>query len=390
MKKYILAFSASILLATFSYSQNKIPKNHSLANLTCKTCHSCEVPTKKNPCLIPCPRADMITINQSPEQAPEIEVLKELSNQYLPVVFSHKVHAQMSQMSGGCGTCHHYNTVGPIQPCINCHETSRQRQDISKPDLEAAYHRQCINCHREWSHSNNCTSCHALKSKGEVVDINKMVKKMAGKSHPQLAEPKKIVYETNNNKGKIVTFYHNEHTNLFGAKCIDCHKNENCTTCHDKNKTTAVQKTYGNLPIKIHKTKEEHHKPCFSCHQDDKCSLCHQDKPAGPFNHALITGWALNRFHENLSCKKCHGVSKKFAKLNNDCNNCHKDFIAGKFNHQVTGLKLSENHKDLDCTDCHKERNFAKAPTCDGCHDDESFPKDRPGIEVTVSLKQKK
>ncbi len=380
----ILFFSITI------YSQNKLPKNHSLTNLTCKTCHTCDVPTKKNPCLVPCPRSEMVTINQSPDQAPEVEVLKELSSRYMPVVFSHKLHAQMSQMSGGCGTCHHYNTVGPIQPCINCHETSRKRADISKPDLEAAYHRQCINCHREWSHSNDCTSCHALKNKNESISIASYVKKMTGKSHPALVEPKKIVYETNYNKGKIVTFFHNEHINLFGAKCIDCHRDENCTKCHDKNKTTNVQQIYSDVPIKIHKSKEEHHKPCFSCHQDDKCSLCHKDKSMAPFNHAISTGWALNRFHENLTCEKCHGSSTKFVKLNNDCNNCHKDFVAGKFDHKVTGLKLSENHKDLDCNECHKEKNFTKTPTCENCHDDKSFPKDKPGTEVNISSKKKK
>ena len=386
MKKIFL-FILTIFI-TVASGQNKISANHSLMNLTCKTCHSCDVPTKKDPCLIPCPRADMITVNQTPSQAPEVEVLKELSNKYLPVVFSHKIHAEMAEMAGGCKTCHHYNTVGPIQPCINCHETSRKRDDISKPDLEAAYHRQCITCHREWSHSNNCTSCHALKNASNTSLVSSNVKKISGKTHPKLEEPSKIVYETNYSKGKFVTFFHDEHIKTFGASCVNCHQQDNCTKCHDRDKTNLVQKISDGMPIKIQKSKAEHHKPCFSCHQNDSCSLCHKDKESGPFNHLEVTGWALNRFHEKLSCEKCHGTSKKFVKLNNDCISCHTNFAPGKFDHKITGLKLDENHSELDCKECHQEKTFAK-PVCTNCHDDKSFPKNKPGKLTPVSLGKK-
>lgn len=384
MKKLILL---NIILFSFVIlSQGKLPKNHTLSSkLTCKTCHECEVPTKKDPCLIACPRNQMVTVYQSADKTVNVVTLDELSKKYMPVVFSHRAHAQMSEMSGGCVICHHYNTSGPIQPCKNCHQAERKREDISKPDLEAAYHRQCINCHREWSHQNDCTSCHALKSGNTAVQ--KVDTKKAGfKDHPKLETPKKVVYETLDRKGKYVTFYHDEHLNLFGATCINCHQQENCTQCHDKGKATLTQKFY-NAPIKIHKTADQHHKPCFSCHSDDKCTVCHSNKPEGPFNHAERTGWALNRFHESLSCTKCHGTSYKFAKLDNKCESCHKNFAAGKFDHSVTGLKLDENHKDADCTDCHKEKNFSATPTCTNCHDDKSYPKNKPGKEVRVSLK---
>ena len=55
-------------------------------------------------------------------------------------------------MGGGCENCHHYNTSGPILKCSSCHESSRKREDVSIPDLKGAYHRQCMDCHREWSH----------------------------------------------------------------------------------------------------------------------------------------------------------------------------------------------------------------------------------------------
>ncbi len=382
MKKLLLL---NILLFTISIlGQSKLPKEHRLSTkLTCKTCHACEVPTRKDPCLVACPRNKMVTVYQSADKTVNVVTLGELSKKYMPVVFYHRAHAQMSEMSGGCATCHHYNTSGPIQPCKNCHQAERKRDDISKPDLEAAYHRQCINCHREWSHENSCTSCHELKTG------NAAARQLVSKDHPKLKVPEKVVYETLSRKGKYVTFYHDEHIKLFGASCISCHQNENCTKCHDKGKPTLTQQLYDS-PIKIHKSADQHHKPCFSCHSEDKCSVCHLNKPEGPFNHAERTGWALNKFHQKLSCSECHGNSNKFVKLDNKCESCHKDFAAGKFDHSLTGLKLDENHKDLDCVECHKEKNFSNPPACDNCHDDKSFPKNKPGKEVLISLKRKK
>ncbi len=386
MKKLILL--NIFLLSLPIFSQSKLPKGHSLSTkLTCKTCHACEVPTKKDPCMVECPRNEMVTVYQPADKTINVVLLKELSKKYLPVVFYHRAHAQMSEMSGGCTTCHHYNTSGPIQPCKNCHQKERKREDISKPDLEAAYHRQCINCHREWSHENSCTYCHALKSisaGARKIDVNKI----ALKDHPKLKEPEKVVYETSSREGRYVIFYHNEHINLFGASCINCHQHENCTQCHDKGQPTLTQQFY-NMPIKIKKSADQHHKPCFSCHENDSCNLCHKTKPGMPFNHAVRTGWALNKFHEKLSCSNCHGTSGKFVKLDNKCESCHNSFEAGKFDHDLTGLRLDENHKDLDCVECHKGKNFSNPPACDNCHEDKTFPKNRPGKEVSLSLKRK-
>ncbi len=382
MKKTV--FILVSVFASVLYGQNKTSNSHSLINLTCKTCHLCDVPTSKDPCLKPCPRADMITVNQTPEQGPEIEILKELSDKYVPVVFSHRIHSEMAEMSGGCKTCHHYNTIGPIQPCINCHETTRKREDISKPDLEAAYHRQCISCHREWSHSNDCTSCHELKTDAGTGLVSSNVKKITGKVHPKLKEPVKLVFETNYDKGKIVTFYHEEHIKVFGVKCVDCHKDDNCTKCHDKVKANLSQTENGGTPIMLQRPKSGHHKPCFTCHENDNCNVCHKDKESGPFNHFAAAGWELNRFHQGLACEKCHGTSKQFVKIDNECKNCHKDFIPGKFKHQVTGLKLDENHAELDCNNCHQEKTFRK-PVCTNCHDDKTYPKNKPGTMLNVS-----
>ena len=375
MKRVILGF---LIFSSINIAQN-INKDHSLKNINCKTCHTCDVPTKQDPCLVACPRNEMVTVHQSADEGPKVVKIDELADKYQPVIFSHKTHAQMSQMSGGCGNCHHYNTTGPILICSDCHSIERKREDISKPDLQAAYHRQCINCHKEWSHSTNCTSCHLAK--GTTIQ-NKQESQTLTKNHPEVLEPVKLVYETNYDKGKIVTFYHDEHTNLFGAECTSCHTNNNCTRCHD---TEIKQTVSSSIPEKINKPLSEHHQPCFKCHQDDECTKCHMDKPAGKFDHRLSTGWALNRFHKKLECKKCHGSNKKFVKLNNSCISCHKEFTDGSFQHMKTGLKLNETHSELECEDCHLENNFANKPDCTNCHDDKNFPNDKPGILVKAS-----
>jgi len=366
-----------IIITTVTLAQNNTG-NHSLKNIDCKTCHACEVPTKQNPCLVACPRNEMITVHQSPEEGPVEIVIEKLKDKYLPVNFSHKVHAQMSEMSGGCANCHHYNTAGPIISCSECHSIERKREDISKPDLEAAYHRQCINCHKEWSHSTDCNSCH--QPAGSTLSK----KESDGKDHPNVSEPERLIYETNYSKGKFVTFYHNDHTKLFKADCVSCHQDNNCTRCHD---VSNIQIVSSNIPEKIRKSASEHHQPCFKCHENDKCSKCHIDKPAEPFNHKLSTGWALNRFHEILECTKCHGTGNNFARLDSNCNSCHNNFTPGSFEHKVTGLILDEVHSELECGDCHTENNFAVKPDCSACHDDKNYPADKPGNLVKLTKK---
>ncbi|NCQ17223.1 MAG: cytochrome c3 family protein [Ignavibacteria bacterium] len=377
MKKIIVIIF--LLTISLPLSAQKNPgKDHAKSNVNCKTCHVCDVPTKDDPCLVQCPREKMKTVYESPDKTVDVVSLDELSKKYLPVTFSHRVHAQMSVLSGGCGTCHHYNTSGPIQPCKNCHQTSRKRDDISKPDLEAAYHRQCITCHREWSHGTSCNSCHNLKTTNKEYQKEEVKKKVKGKVHPALIEPAKIVFETKYEKGKMVTFFHDDHTKKFKIDCTSCHKNETCLKCHDVNKTSNEKSKI----IRAQKSLDEHHKKCFSCHKEDKCESCHLGKPSEHFDHKKRTGWVLNKFHDELSCAKCHGSKIPYSKLDTKCVNCHKGWNIENFKHTITGLQLDETHAQLNCEDCHEEKNFAVKPVCSNCHENFIYPKQKPGKMV--------
>jgi hypothetical protein len=374
----------SILLFLFILSvsinaQVKLGKDHSKLNISCQTCHTCEVPTKNDPCLVVCPRENIVTIYQKPEQTPELIVIDLLKNRYGPVYFSHRIHAQMSEMSGGCGGCHHYNTAGPILNCNSCHETSRKREDVSLPDLTGAYHRQCMDCHREWSHSTDCTSCHLPINEVKGTEKEQIAERLKGREHPVIIEPTKIVYQTQTDKGKFATFYHNEHTTKFNLDCISCHKQESCSSCHDVNRKPLNGNVRVNDVDKSKLTFEQQHRNCIGCHKEDECSTCHSNEELKPFDHLRSSGWELKFYHDKLTCQKCHGTKLPYAKLDRNCVSCHKDWNTETFNHEVTGIKLDEMHLEFSCDDCHTDNDYSVKPACDNCHEDYSYPEIIPG-----------
>ncbi len=194
-----------------------------------------------------------------------------------------------------------------------------------------------------------------------------------GKSHPVINVPGKRVYTTPYKQGPVVTFQHKEHIDLFGFRCVDCHKAENCGHCHDLKGTTPP------------KTQVEVHAICNDCHGKDECRKCHDTKERPGFTHSS-TGWPLNPYHNQLDCWTCHPTGKRIAKLNKMCANCHRGWTPDNFQHAVTGLQLDETHKDMDCESCHPGRKFESDPVCADCHDDGRTPKDAPpGMKVKHS-----
>jgi len=346
-----------------------------MLDLDCRECHTCDNPTSATACLKACPR---LTVAQNTgrhvvAEAPEGMVLDALADQYQGVRFNHKLHAGMSEMNAGCSTCHHFCPPGKIPPCGSCHSVEASTQNLRQPSLKGAYHRQCMNCHREWSHETDCNICHLPSSnfalKGDKTDPTDIM----GKSHPVIAAPEKRSYHTPYEKGPVVTFYHQEHIDLFGLRCVDCHQKENCSYCHDMQK-----------PATLKKSMEQVHAICSSCHQTAKCSKCHDTVERPAFSHAA-TGWSVGRFHSRLECRACHPTGKRISKVNRECTSCHGGWNQENFHHAVTGLQLDETHGAADCADCHANRRYAEKPTCAGCHDDNrDFKSVPPGKYVRV------
>lgn len=368
MKKLYLLSIVICFYFSNSFGQIENLKTHTQMNVDCKKCHICDTPTKANPCLIMCPRNKIEVVRHSPSEGPDNIIIDQVQGEqdrYEPANFTHKLHSEMSLMSGGCSICHHFNPPGKIVKCNTCHETARQRTDLTKPDLKAAFHRQCMGCHKTWEENTQCESCHALKSKNKEPKQ----KIAAVKSHPQISIPIKIIYETDSDEGDIVTFFHNDHSSLFGYECSDCHDSETCANCHSE--------------FQLDKIKEDPHDRCSSCHNvENNCNSCHKNEIAEPFNHKKKTGFDLTMYHSGVGCNSCHTSKDKFTGLKSDCMSCHTN-KEGYFNHKITGINLDETHIEFECENCHQIKDYSKKPTCVECHDEDvSYPKSIPGKRV--------
>ncbi len=341
-----------------------------MGEIECSKCHTCESPTAAEPCLKACPRLSSAhqTAEHELSEAPDRMTIGEIADLYKPVEFNHKLHAEMAGMGGNCATCHHYSPEGePIPPCKECHGEGNP-VNLRQPGLKGAYHRQCLGCHREWSHETKCVVCH-LPEEGKLMsDPTLDSTDIIGISHPVIESPDMKLYNTPYKPGPLVTFYHEEHIQLFGLACASCHKKESCGDCHDLQQAASKPK----------KTMEEVHAICNDCHIDDACNKCHGHEQKPAFVHAQ-TGWPLNEYHQDLGCRSCHPTGKPIATLNNNCNNCHGGWNQDNFEHLVTGLQLSESHLEFECESCHPDKQYDKEPDCSMCHEDLTYEDMPPG-----------
>jgi hypothetical protein len=363
----------------------------------CACCHTCNRPTLKDQCLPACGRAPGLYMHG--QKGPDIVVLDELQDAYLPVPFDHKGHADMAEMTRGCVTCHHYTPEGQQHPaCKACHEAGIKGTGIRKPGLKGAYHRQCLNCHKDWTDPSDCAICHRRRTSGPAT--RDAAARPPGydileRMHPPTPEPQTEYYRAESKEGakSMVIFRHWEHVNRFDLRCAECHHEDNCKRCH----------TTRNGEEEQPRTVREHHQPCLHCHESDmnegtteitgKCRKCHyqEGQPMiDPFDHA-DTGWPLSGYHKGKSCRDCH-EKVPFIKPSTNCNDCHRGWEPDSFNHAVTGQILTENHKEINCADCHMDRKFDVPPTCVECHEEDdgvSFPAQRPGLILAPAALQR-
>lgn len=89
-------------------------------------------------------------------------VIKKREDHYEPVRFAHKRHAALTK---DCSKCHHYrpkdeNALETTR-CSACHQDSFNPDHPERIGLKAAYHQQCIECHKtEAKGPTNCKGCH--------------------------------------------------------------------------------------------------------------------------------------------------------------------------------------------------------------------------------------
>lgn len=340
----------------------------------CAGCHACENPTRENPCLLGCPRHEGKFLRENVvDVGPDIILIDQLANLYEPVIFAHRLHADMSEMTGGCENCHHYSEPGGVvPPCRECHEVvhTADTVDLNTPALKGAYHRQCMNCHVDWAGDNDCAFCHA-EANGDPEAVPHDPTDIVGVPHPLIEAVPTYNYETTYADGPVVTFHHEDHVDMFGLDCVACHRGDSCAKCHDGNE-------------KKERVKLDHVNSCCSCHGERDCGFCHSQEPKPKFDHAVSVGWKLDPYHGGVDCKTCHGDPKEFRYPSGRCSDCHIHWEAGSFDHAVTGLVLSEDHLDLDCDSCHLDMDMEANPSCEDCHEEERFPDYRPGTLVSA------
>jgi len=338
----------------------------------CVNCHECAHPTSVDPCLRPCSRGKLAEFD--PMIGPDTCVLDDLENEYAPVIFGHRLHAEMSPMGQGCTNCHHYSDPGEITACKNCHPIGISHENLRQPGLKGAYHRQCMGCHTDWSGTTQCDLCHAKIEAGApkpVVDAEHPPR--PGRITAKFEAPEKKTWESSYGGGTIVTLHHKSHTETYGIPCAACHHAEGCAFCHSEEARSQP----------VRHSEQALHAICVTCHEETSCEQCHMKEEAVEFSHER-TGWPIAVYHSSLACRDCHGSPYHFTKPSPKCDSCHPAFTSGEFDHGRTGLVLDENHAVLDCDTCHEGDAYAVAPAaCDNCHDGEyRYPENLPGTRV--------
>ncbi len=89
-------------------------------------------------------------------------VIRKTEDHYGPVRFMHTKHAVVIK---DCALCHHYRPLDEAASetvrCSACHQQSFQKDHPERLGLKAAYHQQCMGCHREMNKGPiDCAGCH--------------------------------------------------------------------------------------------------------------------------------------------------------------------------------------------------------------------------------------
>lgn len=329
----------------------------------CRDCHDCDKPTPEDPCLPECSRDihPLIWKDFLELQSPDTCVIDILEDLYEPVIFDHQQHARMSGMGGSsCRLCHHENGDHEVQRCVECHPVTLQAgEGLTVPGLKTAYHRQCMFCHKEWSHETDCEICHAHKG-GERKQPSSMGLGNGREMHHKPL-PERVLFTTSHEDAPYVSFDHVEHAENYGLSCASCHSQDNCASCHDER----------NIVNGRHLHSYSNRSTCTQCHQVGRCVVCHATTPDRRFSHSL-TGFPMRSFHADLACARCHEAEHSHGWLSHDCDDCHGEWDTDSFDHATKlGVDLGEDHEGMDCGDCHPDPAFLDAPVCGDCHDDD-------------------
>lgn len=131
-----------------------------------------------------------ITDTYEDKDIPEKVIIGELFYEYEPVQFPHRkiidslvekikddklanyFHGEKGTI---CQACHHNSPVAKKPPrCVSCHGKPFDEKNLLRPGLKAAYHQQCMGCHKEMGiekpKPTGCTDCHKVAGTSRLYD----------------------------------------------------------------------------------------------------------------------------------------------------------------------------------------------------------------------------
>lgn len=287
----------------------------------------------------------------------------------------HKAHEAWRKAPVTCGGCHRADDVHRgqfTQSCDQCHSSmswAGGKFEHAKTDfqLTGAHARVACNaCHvggRYKPAPRTCAGCHATD------DVHRGTRgDDCGKCHV-----------TQDWKG--AKFNHLKET---GYDLAGAHAQVDCLACHRS----------GDYREKIPKD-------CNGCHRADdahaarfgaKCADCHGNDEwrLSAYDHAARHKFALVGAHARISCHACHTAPAATQMLKQDCASCHRseDPHGGRlrggceachgqdswrsgitFDHDLTDYPLLGLHRVVSCAQCHATLAFARTPArCVDCH----------------------
>jgi hypothetical protein len=126
---------------------------------------------------------DAVNETYGDDDIPETVTIKALSNKYEAVKLPHRkmVRTMVANIKNNqlanyfhfekgtvCQGCHHNSPAAKTPPrCVSCHSKPFNAKDPFKPGLMAAYHRQCMECHKTMGIAKpvatDCNACHQKK-----------------------------------------------------------------------------------------------------------------------------------------------------------------------------------------------------------------------------------
>ena len=260
-------------------------------------------------------------------------------------------HAKLEKAD--CLECHAPRKGVPDEKCNKCHEAIGA-QVAAKKGFHGLTGQACVKCHSD-HHGRDYDSTNVDP---KTFDHSKTGYVLEGK-HSKI-ECIKCHLEKRSKWSSLKNVLRPNDPHYLGLKssCVSCHKKDDvhhfagkwakkdCAECHG-------MKTWKEDLKFDHKRDAKYE--LVGKHSEIKCSECHTPKGKPVQYH-----WAGLKKNQCLSCHKDQHAGKFGSRFNNgDCTKCHtqKAWKIDRFDHSVTKYPLRGKHAELQCKECHVQKN---------------------------------